>query len=93
MRDPVGNANVREFNRRYLRRAIVMLLVIVPGTLAAILLPQETTRPFFYPACGLLAVLALLDWLTWRCPSCDVALPSRYVPKSCPNCGIRFRDP
>lgn len=93
MRDPVVEANVREFKRRLARRQIALLLVVVPSTLAFILLPQETTRPFFWPFCGLLVVLAIFDWLTWRCPSCHAALSNRSVDKSCPKCGALFRDP
>lgn len=93
MRDSVDQRTVREFRRRLARRQIGFLLTIVPLTLAFILLPQATWSPFLMPAFILLGGLAILDRLTWRCPSCGVALSSRSVPKSCGGCGALFRHP
>lgn len=83
-------ANLRRFKRRLLMRQVGGLVLIVGTGIWYVLAPPKKDTDLF-PLYFVLLLFVIFNFFNWRCPSCDVSLP-RGVPKSCPKCGMSFRD-
>jgi rubrerythrin len=66
--------------------------IMLPAIWAAKLNSPEGHSPVEVTALAALFIALILTFINWRCPACNRYLFRRIYPRSCPGCGVAFRD-
>jgi hypothetical protein len=81
-----------QFRVRF-HRQLVLMAIMFPAVIAAKLKSHEPVQsPLEMAALAVVIVGLILNFINWRCPSCNGYLYRRIYPSSCRRCGVTFHD-